>query len=307
MNEFETRIKGAIIGLLVGDALGFPYQNNPNIEEYEIQMVQGLFGENAGCWQSPGSFSLALISSINEMGRIDYDDIMDKFLDVYLGGHLNPDGDCKDISHITGESLKNYTNGLPIDRCGSSENNDSDCLFRMLPIALYFSSSSIDIIVDQAHKICAMTHADIENQTCCAALCLMYRNTLLQKAEKVFDTLDDFYKVKELADHRKALANLKAARYNGKTHNTFEMFWSAWSAYSSHETDFESAIKTAIYRGNDTNGRAAIVGSISGMANGLEQIPENWQETLMLGYEARDIIDQFTNTIVSKLNQFTLQ
>lgn len=306
LDQFELFLKGSIVGLLIGDALGYPYEGIPDIQDYEINMVPGSHGESVGSWSFPGSFALATMASLNECEQIVQDDLIEKFNDVYIAGYLSPDNECKDIGPITGESIKNFTNGIPPDICGATEqSNDNDCLLRILPVGLYFAIDPIETIVDQAHKVCIITHADVYSQVCCAAFCLIVRNILLQKAEKIFDTLDDYYHSKQMAEHSDALKELKEMRSKqiSNSRSINDTFWSAWSTYASSEQNFEKSLIQAIYIGGDTNGRAALVGALSGLANGLDSIPPQWLRKLNLTSESIEVIQTFVNSIIKKVFQ----
>jgi ADP-ribosylglycohydrolase len=225
----ELFIKGAVIGHLIGDALGYPYENADNILQYQIEMVRGHFGELEGAWSMPGAFALVTMASLNEFEGLDLDDLMDKFNDVYIAGYLTSDKECKDLGPITSEAIKNYTNGMPIDRCGiREETTDNECVARILPVGLYFAPSPIDELIDNAHAVCRLTHANALCEVTCAAYCMVIRNLLLQRAEKALELLDDYYRTKKMDDHVKALGTLSEYRDvknpNGDKH-VVDSFW----------------------------------------------------------------------------------
>ncbi len=302
--HLELFIKGAIIGHLVGDALGYPYENMNNLDRFRIEMIPGKHGEREGSWAAPGAFTLATIASIGEFDGVDLDDIMDKFNDVYLGGYLTPDDECKDIGKFTSTAISNYTNGNPVDRCGiDKEELDNECLTRMLPIGLYYASETIDEQIDKAHSVCSLTHANIISQVVCAIYCLIIRNMLTRTKEKVIDLLHDYYRVKEMQKYQKCLENLVAMRNNRLegTKNLTDSLWTAWSIHADNQTDFRCCVTDAVKLGKDTNGTACLAGSFSGLSNGLNDIPLKWLNTLKLTSEAIDVTQNFVDQVIAKV------
>lgn len=304
--SLESYIKGSIVGLLVADALAYPYKNVPNIKDYEIEMVAGLHGETVGSWTSVGAFNLATMASINEYDGILLDDLIEKLNNVYIGGLFCPDAESKDIGPVTAQSLANFSNDFPLDSCGSKDQTlDGDCLLRILPVALYYSTHDINEIIDQAHKVCSITHADIYSQVCCSAFCLIVRNILLQKAEKIFDLLFDFYQQQEMTTHSDLLLRFKEMRNSkhvSNTRNIDDIFWGAWSIHSCHEQNFKQALVSSIYLGGDTNNRTAIIGVLSGLTNSLEGIPNDWLSKLNINSEAMSVIQNFVDSVLRKFN-----
>jgi len=300
----ELFIKGSIIGHLVGDALGYPYENASNVMQYQIEMVRGHHEEIEGSWSMPGAFSLATMDSINEYNGLDLDDVMEKFNDVYIAGYLTPNEECKDLGPITTEAIRNYTNGMPIDRCGvKTETMDNDCLARILPIGLYFATNPINEFVDNVHAVCRLTHANAHCEVTCAAYCMVIRNLLLQRPEKALGLLSDYYRTKKMHEHLRALTSLSEYRDiknpEGNNH-VFDSFWSAWNCHTRNEQNYECCVTDAVYLGNDTNTTAAIAGAISALSNGLNDIPYKWLQTLRINNEVMEITQTFVNSVINK-------
>lgn len=300
----ELFVKGAIIGHLIGDALGYPYENLDNIIQYQIEMVRGHHGELEGSWSMPGAFMLTTMASINEFDGLDLDDLIDKFNDVYIAGYLTPAQECKDLGPVTTEAIRNYTNGMPPDRCGvRTETTDNDCLARILPIGLYFASSPIDELIENAHKVCRLTHANALCEVTCVAYCLIIRNLLLQRAEKALELLDDYYRTKKMDEHLQALhevSGYRDARNPSGSKNVVDSFWSAWSCHARNEQDYACCVTDAIHLGNDTNTTAAIAGAVSALSNGLNDIPYKWLRVLRINNEVIEITQAFVDTVIAR-------
>ncbi len=313
MNEIdhESLVKGSIMGHLIGDALGYPYTNK-KISPSNIDMIEGEEGEPAGAYQGPGTLSLCTMSSINELHGIDTSDILERFNDFVIGGYLTAVEDCSDVSEATIAAIKNFNNGMPPDKCGLREDefNDNECLARMLPIALYCVTDPIDHIIDTAHAVCEITHAQVKSKVTCALYCLIIRSLLLQKSEKVFELLDDYYQTKGMQDFSDKLNELKSwkngeqiVKQSTEGRNVEDCFWSAWASHAQFEHDYKICVTSAISLGNDANSTGAVAGSISALVNGLSNIPTSWLQTIILTSEVMEVIMTFTDSVVKKINK----
>ena len=300
----ELFVKGALMGHLIGDAVGYPYESVENLVQFDIEMIRGKHGEASGTWSYPGGFALATVANLAEYEGINIDDLMEKFNDTYLGGYLMPDDECKDVGYTTSEAVKNFSNGIPLDKCGSREATDNDCLLRILPVALYYAAGPIDDLVDNTHLVCGITHNTAICQTTCAAYAMLVRNILLQRPEKALELLDDYYKIKQLDEHRLALQKLRDYKTPVNPSGSKEIldsFWSAWMCYARNENDYENCVRDAVQLGNDTNGTAALAGALSGLSTGLNDIPTKWLRGIRLTSEVMEISQVFVDQVVQKL------
>lgn len=301
----ENYVKGSIIGLMVGDALGFPYSDWEQIPT-EPEMIEGPAAEPPGCYQAPSALALCTMANINEFGGINPHDLIEKFHDFLIAGYMAPYGDvdeCSDISEATVEAIKKFTTGMPPDRSGSRD-ADNECLTRMLPIGLWYSTESVDALIKAAHQSCIITHGTVECQVACAAYCMLVRNMLLQKSEKVFEFLADFYKTTKLPEYAQELDNLKAWRTKNRVtggRGIQDCFWSAWKSHTLYERDYQFCVYAAVQMGNDANSTAAVAGSYSALSNGLNDIPQRWLSTVALTAEVMETISSFTNKVIARV------
>lgn len=127
---------------------------------------------------------------------------------------------------------------------------------------------------------------------------------LLQKAEKIFDTLDDYYHSKQMDEYIDALKHLKEMRSKqiSNSRNIDDTFWSAWSTYASLEQNFEKSLIQSVCVGGDTNGRTSLVGALSGLTNGLDSIPHQWLQKIKLTSESIEVIQVFVDALIKKFS-----
>ena len=94
-------LKSAMLGLIVGDALGVPFE----FKERDTFKVTGMTGygthnQPAGTWSDDSSMTLATLDSFIKKDKIDLNNIMNKFLAWFKDNEYCPYGECFDIGHM---------------------------------------------------------------------------------------------------------------------------------------------------------------------------------------------------------------
>lgn len=291
VDNLKQRIRGSILGHLVGDARGHRQES---------------LNQNPGVYTDRGSMLLCTIASINEADGIDQVDLMDKLRDFYVGGYMTSEGECFQISTATSQAIKNYSLGMPPDRCGvkGSDSIENDALARILPVALFCASLSTDEITKMAHQVSAMTHNNLITQVCCALYSLLIRSLLLQKGEKVFRILETHYNDSQMKDYSSTLAEIRNWVTDKKPAGTslvIDSFWSAWQAYANHQTDFQHCMNACFKYGNNCGATACLAGGLTGLALGINDIPEAWMRELKIDAEATSEIDRFVERSIRQI------
>ena len=79
------KVKDGIIGLIIGDALGVPveFSSRQELEQTPVTRMEGYgtYNQPPGTWSDDSAMAIATMHSIVQKHGIDYDDIMDKFLE----------------------------------------------------------------------------------------------------------------------------------------------------------------------------------------------------------------------------------
>ena len=85
MPTYEERIEGALLGLLVGDALGVPYEFHepediPPLAKIEMEPPRGFRrahpAASVGAWSDDGAQALCLLESLLHVGSFDVGDFV---------------------------------------------------------------------------------------------------------------------------------------------------------------------------------------------------------------------------------------
>lgn len=291
----DDKLAGGLYGLLVGDALGVPYEFHAagEIPPYgEIEMVppagfqRAHAGVEAGTWSDDGAQALCLLDSLVTCGAFRLRDFSDRLLAWYQEGKWAVDGLVFDVGIQTGEALHAYRSGSPPEACGllRPDGKGNGALMRVLPLALWHGGTDRELVLD-AHGQCLITHGHLCNQVCCALYCL---------AARVLLTGVDFD-----AALRSAVCSLRRI-YREMPEYEQELEWSVrpdepWEGRGSGyvvdclrsafmimkcAAGYEDAVKRAIMLGDDTDTTACVTGGLAGIRFGLSGIPRRWYSAL---------------------------
>jgi ADP-ribosylglycohydrolase len=116
----SDRIAGGLWGLLVGDALGVPYEfappnRIPTSDRIEMKpprdFHRAYLGIPPGTWSDDGAQALCLLGSLLARGRVDPDDLMDRLARWFRDGYLAVEGEVFDVGMQTRRVLERFLAG----------------------------------------------------------------------------------------------------------------------------------------------------------------------------------------------------
>lgn len=294
MDNYD-RVKGGLYGLLVGDALGVPYEFHeaselPAYDRIEMKPPAGFCrahsGVKPGTWSDDGAQALCLLDSLLSCGKFDLKDFSDRLLLWYQSGVWAVDGVVFDIGIQTGEALNAYRAGEKPEKCGllRPDGKGNGALMRVLPLAFWHRGTDWELVSD-AHAQCLITHGHVCNQVCCALYCLVARGLLSGACWEI--ALE-----RAVAVLRKMYREMPAYEQ--------ELEWSirpdeAWLGYGSgyvvdclrsafmimaRAVGYEDAVRQAVMLGDDTDTTACVTGGLAGIYYGIDDIPVRWLDAL---------------------------
>src|SRR5579872_3091324 len=108
-NSVQSRVRGALIGLAVGDALGAAVEFSPpdTFEPVVGFRAGGPHGLKAGEWTDDTSMALALADSIASAGW-DLNDQASRYVEWWKTGRYSVNGRCFDIGITTRSALSRF-------------------------------------------------------------------------------------------------------------------------------------------------------------------------------------------------------
>jgi ADP-ribosyl-[dinitrogen reductase] hydrolase len=297
----RERIEGGLLGLLLGDAVGVPYEfTRPDALPPRAQLgpapPAGFARAHArtpvGTYSDDGAQALCLLASLLERGRFDQADFAERLVAWYQRGYLAVDEHVFDVGVQTGEVLGQLARGVSVAHatrrdvgaCGNGS------LMRVLPLALWHRGSDAELVRD-AFAQSEVTHGHPRAQLCCALYVLWVRRLSTGEddgpawAAAVADlhalTAADDACAAELALHIRPDVR-RAGRGSGYVVDTLISARGALAA-----GPFADVIRAAIALGYDTDTTAAVAGGAAGVRDGAAALPPAWLATLR-GREAID-------------------
>ncbi len=318
-----SQIRGAMLGLLVGDALGVPYEWTPPAklpprEQLEMtppaDWLPAHFVAN-GTWSDDGATALALTDSLLDCGGLNLEDLASKIADWQDDGRYAVDGRVFDIGITTSDAIGRFRLGVAAHEAGPDNEmaNGNGSLMRVFPLVLWHRDDD-EALARDAMAQSLVTHGHLRAQLCCALFCLWARRigngadseTAWSEATQTLRALlpDLCRAANPMNDEDEPLQKLMKQVALESWQNELE--WhirpadeipGRGSGYvvdclrsvrdALREDNYESAVKTAIALGHDTDTTACIAGSVAGLRDGVDTIPARWLNAL----RGREICD----------------
>lgn len=275
----ERRL-GGLLGLLIGDALGVPYEFHGPDEIPKVPEMtpppgfrRSHVGVPPGTWSDDGAHALCLLDSLITCGRLDLDDLGRRLSNWYHHGYLAVDG-VFDVGITTRSAIDAMARGVPAADAGprGESDNGNGSLMRVLPLALWHAGDDAALIADAARQS-LVTHGHPRSQACCAVYALWARGVLEDRPDPYEAALDVVART-----FGEEVAVIRAFRSPRGTGYVVDALVSARVAQDAG--DYAAVVRRAIRFGNDTDTTACIAGGIAGIRDGLRGIPAPWREAL---------------------------
>ncbi|MCB9645979.1 MAG: ADP-ribosylglycohydrolase family protein [Deltaproteobacteria bacterium] len=286
------RVEGGLIGLLVGDALGVPYEFHPASEIpaaglIEYQPPEGFsrahVGVPPGTWSDDGAQALCLLASLLHRGGLDVEDFGRRLQNWYELGYLAVDNDVFDVGVTTGRAIAALRAGTPALEAGPSDtySNGNGSLMRSLPLALWHTGPDARLVED-AFAQSRVTHGHLRAQVCCGLYCLWARCWLEDAGDPWGDATARFRALFPLESREREELEWQVRPDEAPSGNgSGYVVDSLRSARLAMELDsYEGVVRQAIRLGNDTDTTACVAGGIAGLRGGVQEIPERWRAKL---------------------------
>lgn len=292
MPSREERLTGGLIGLLVGDALGVPYEfyapeQIPLPHQIEYSPPAGFQRAHPsappGTWSDDGAQALCLLDSLLACGRFDPEDFGQRLVRWLDDGYLAVDSHVFDVGIQTANAIAKLRAGTPALMAGSTEESalGNGSLMRVLPLALWHDGTDAQLVAD-ARAQSQVTHGHLRAQLCCALYCLCARHILDETAnpwDAAVAALRTLYppsspERRELED---GIHPDEPPDGQGRGYVVDALHSARWAVM---QGNYETAVVAAISLGDDTDTTACLAGGIAGLRDGVAAIPQRWRDDL---------------------------
>ncbi|WP_225414089.1 ADP-ribosylglycohydrolase family protein [Stigmatella hybrida] len=300
------RLEGGVYGLLIGDALGVPYEFHPPSrlpppEQLEFEPPEGFSRAHAGVppgtWSDDGAQANCLLASLLYREQLDLEDLGRRLVNWYELGYMAVDNHVFDVGIQTRSALSEFRAGTPGHLSGprGERDNGNGSLMRVLPLALWHGGPDEALVAD-AMRQSLVTHGHLRSQVCCALYCLWARRTWEGVTHPWEEAVAAFHRLfpggtaprEELDIHVRPLAP-EAGKGSGYV---VDCLLSARDCLKAGAT-YEQVVKAAVALGHDTDTTAAVAGGIAGIREGVEAIPGRWLAAL----RGRELVDPMVTAL----------
>ncbi len=251
----NKKLRDAVYGLAIGDALGVPYEFENHGDFECVEMVgYGSHGQPEGTWSDDTSMTIATAKSLKDNGgKVLTYDMFDNFMQWADGEDFNANGKVFDIGNATRNAL---VTGTPQK---GEYSNGNGSLMRILPLAF------VDCTDEEIREVSAITHGHRISKEACVIYVNVARRLLAGetiqeiiptlKYEKPFDRL---CKINQLEEDE--------IESSGYVVHTLEASLWVLAKYKS----FKDTVLAAVNLGDDTDTTGAVAGGLAGIVYGLD-------------------------------------
>ncbi|MFO7906691.1 MAG: ADP-ribosylglycohydrolase family protein [Pirellulaceae bacterium] len=302
----ESQCVGCIVGLAVGDALGFPAEFRRRdqiltdlgpdgitdfVAFHDPRFTRPQFagrGHPPGTYTDDTQMTVAVAESLLESGRDDLDQLMSTLAKWFMYWSRSPKNDRAPGGTCL-EGCSNLAAGIEWRKAGVTSSKGCGSAMRVAPIGLYYED--LEQIADLAGCSSLLTHghdAAIAGASAAALLVALAARAL--SPEAMYEEVDqrcsaqseDFgrvwHRLRELVDQPPERVLVEGALGEGWVAE--EAVASAMYCVWRFPDDFRRAVLTAVNTDGDSDSIGTITGSILGARLGLTAIPAHWRDNV---------------------------
>lgn len=308
----SERLEGAIMGLLIGDALGVPYEFTPKHMVPAAERIEfsppGDFERSypnipPGTWSDDGAQALVLLDSLLQKPALDLRHLADGLVRWHDEGFMAVDTIVFDRGGQTIRAIDALKRGVEPELAGGTgeRSNGNGSLMRVLPLALLHSGSD-EALVRDAFRQSSVTHRHIRSQLCCAIYCLWARRILDGRHDPWNDAIESIFQMfpRGTPEHRELTEFIKphddSREIRGSGYVVDSLLAARWANTFG---PYETVAKAAVSLGEDTDTTACIAGGIAGLRFGVHAIPRRWRDALRGREIYQDLVERLVKSVES--------
>jgi ADP-ribosylglycohydrolase len=308
MLSYESRFAGSILGLAIGDALGYPSEFRSRKQILSNFPPHGLTDFVAvhdprwiggpyilGTQHPPGTYTddtqmtISVAHALLKAGHLPLDALMECLAQEFVAWSQSPDNN-RAPGNTCMSACQNLVEGINWRHAGISQSKGCGSAMRVAPIGLCFWRDHKHLL-EVARSSSIITHGhDAAIEGAAAAALLVALALEDYTPEQMYEALcaecapfsEDFNLcLQKLPQFISQPPEIALSRYGlGESWVAEEAVVSALYCFWRHPRDFRAAILTAVNTDGDSDSIACIVGSIAGAALGLEAIPLPWRNEI---------------------------
>jgi ADP-ribosyl-[dinitrogen reductase] hydrolase len=292
--ELESKMLGSLLGGIVGDAYGAPYefQRRDTYKVTDNLEFVTTFKLPAGSFTDDGSMMLCLAESLVKCNGHNGHDQMERYLRWYKEGYMSsaPERGCFDVGNATARAINLYAYNKEHLKKGEtprttneheSMSSGNGGIMRLAPIPVFYFKCPSRAI-EYAKLSSATTHKSKECLDS-AALMTYVISKCLHGAQKqqALDNTD--FENSVMSDSVKDLCRgfYKTKPREGISTSGYVIHSLEAALWALHKYDtFIDGMKELASMGEDTDTVCCIYGQMAGALYGLDAVPKQWIKKL---------------------------
>lgn len=287
--NLEQRYLGSLLGLAVGDTLGasveFLQRDSFVVNDMPTEEVRGV---KPGYFTDDTSMALCLADSLIYCQGFKPIDQMYRYLRWFQEGFLSPYGMPFGLGNTVHDSIKRFVETQePFAGSDHPMTAGIGSLMRLAPIPMFYRKDP-ELAAHYAGESSRTTHQALEAIEACQVYARMIAAAL--EGQDKEEILSATGAVDSLSDNIRRIAlgsyqSLKREEVQSTGYVVHSLEAALWCFY--HSSDFREGALLAVNLGDDTDTVAAIYGQLAGAHYGVEAIPRDWRDMIVM----RDIIE----------------
>lgn len=306
----ESKFKGAMFGLAVGDAVGTTLEFSPpgSFPKIDDMVGGGPFHLVAGEWTDDTSMALCLAESLIEKRGFDPIDQLERYTSWAKQGHLSCNGRVFDVGNTVQAALTKFAKTHE-PYCGSSDpfSAGNGSLMRLAPVPLFYVQNALEAI-ERSGESSRTTHGAETAIDACRYFGGLIVGAIqgVSKEELLADRyspVKDYWLDNRLAPEIDGIAagsfkRLEPPEIKGEGYVVKSLEAALWAFYNSHS--FREGCLLAVNLGDDADTTGAVYGQLAGAFYGEDDIPEDWRRKLAQAELIRSFADNLQRNQVAE-------
>jgi ADP-ribosyl-[dinitrogen reductase] hydrolase len=301
-DDTRNRIRGALIGLAVGDALGttLEFKRPGAFQPIQDIVGGGPFGLAPGQWTDDTSMALCLAESLIECRGFDPHDQVTRYVKWWREGRLSSTGTCFDIGNTVSAALRHFERtGEPFSGSDDPRSAGNGSIMRLAPVPMLYWRD-IEQAMTLSGESSRTTHQAQECIDACrfmgAALAFLIAGAPLEDAlstarELMAETCTDRPLSPAVASiARGDYRTMEPPAIQGTGYVIESLRAALWAL--ERADSFESAVLAAVNLGDDADTTGAVCGQFAGALYGYDRIPARWRQRITMHDEILGMADR---------------
>lgn len=305
------KVKGALFGFAVGDALGVPvefksrdYLKNSPVNE---MIGYGTWNQPPGTWSDDSSLAFCLAESLTKGYSLE--NIAANFVRWKQASFWSAHNEVFDIGNATYAAISRLARGIkPILAGGMTEgDNGNGSLMRILPLLFYIRDMTIEERYEKVLEVSSLTHAHFRSVFACF-IYIEFASEILKgkQMEEVYTDVQEnitafvekqgfstkeiqlFNRILDQRIYEEPEINIHSGGYVLQTLEA-----SLWCLFNTRS--YKEAVLKAVNLGADTDTTACVTGGLAGLLYGFDNIPQTWLKELARRNDIEDLCLRLAN------------